>query len=61
MERVRSFFARHARQALFGAIVTLVSTLSFGAGYLANRDLNHAPIIIEQCAEIHAMASGTAP
>ncbi len=33
----------------FAAIIFLVATISFGLGYLANREYTHAPIVIEQC------------
>ena len=29
-------------------IIVLVASLSFGLGYLANRESTHAPIVIEQ-------------
>ncbi len=47
---VRSWLSAHKKETALAAIVFLVSTLSFGAGYLANREFNHAPIIIEACA-----------
>jgi hypothetical protein len=34
---------------VFAAAIFLASSLSFAAGYLANRELVHAPIIIEKC------------
>jgi hypothetical protein len=39
------------KEFVFGAIIFLVASLSFGLGYLANREFNHAPIIIEKCAD----------
>jgi len=36
------------KMLIFGAIIFLVASLSFAAGYLANRELDHSPIIIEQ-------------
>ena len=39
----------HQKEIIFGAILFLVSSLSFGLGYVANRQFNHAPIIIETC------------
>ncbi len=35
---------------LLAAALFLTATLSFALGYLANREFNHAPIIIEKCA-----------
>jgi len=37
------------KEIILGAIVFVVASLSFGMGYLANRQFNHAPIIIEKC------------
>jgi len=33
----------------FAAILFLVSSLGFGAGYVANGTFDHAPIIIQKC------------
>jgi hypothetical protein len=41
------------KYVIFGLAIFLVSSLSFGLGYFANREYNHAPIVIEQCAELH--------
>lgn len=38
----------YQKEIIFGVIIFLVATLSFGLGYLANREFNHAPIIIEK-------------
>jgi hypothetical protein len=45
--------AKFKKEALLGVIIFLVSSLSFGLGYLANREFNHAPIIIEKCSGAH--------
>jgi len=39
----------YQKEVIFGAIIFLTASLSFGLGYLANREFNHAPIIIEKC------------
>ncbi len=39
----------YQKEVIFGVIIFLVASLSFGLGYLANREFNHAPIIIEKC------------
>ncbi len=44
-----TFFSHYKKELLLGAIIFLVSSLSFGLGYLANREFNHVPIIIENC------------
>ncbi len=37
----------HKKEIIFALIIFFVAALSFGLGYLANREYNHAPIIIE--------------
>jgi len=37
----------HKKEIIFAAIIFFVAALSFGLGYLANREFTHAPIIIE--------------
>ncbi|MEK7555479.1 MAG: hypothetical protein AAB516_01510 [Patescibacteria group bacterium] len=32
-------------------LIFLISSLSFGLGYLVNREFNHSPIMIEKCAD----------
>lgn len=39
------------KEIVLGLIIFLASTLSFGLGYFANRELNRAPIIIEKCGQ----------
>ena len=41
---------KYRREALFLGIIAIVSSMSFGAGYLANREFHRAPIII-RCSE----------
>jgi len=38
---------RVKREVIWFVIIFFVSTISFALGYLAGRDLNHPPIIIE--------------
>ncbi len=42
---------KYKKEIIFAAILLLVSTLSFGLGYLANREFNHAPIVIQKSAK----------
>lgn len=42
----------HRKDIVFSIIIFLSSSLSFGLGYLANREFNHAPIIIETCSDV---------
>jgi hypothetical protein len=47
---MRHFLNAYKRQIAFYAIIFITASLSFGLGYLADRQFNHTPIIIEQCA-----------
>ena len=42
---------RYRRELIFALIIFLVSSLSFGLGYLANREFSRASIIIEKCSD----------
>jgi hypothetical protein len=61
VEKIRVIFTRNKKQIIFAAILFLTSSLSFGAGYLANREFNHAAIIIEKCSDFSSFSSSTAP
>ena len=45
---MREWVVLHKKEIILALIIFIVAALSFGLGYLANRDYNHAPIIIEQ-------------
>lgn len=45
---MRDWILFHKKEVIFAAIIFIVAVVSFGLGYLANREYNHAPIIIEQ-------------
>ncbi len=45
---LRNWCRAHPRELFWFALLFLIATLSFGLGYLANRELSHAPIIIER-------------
>jgi hypothetical protein len=49
VEKLKLYIAVHKREAVFGAIVFFVASLSFALGYAANRQFNHASVIIEKC------------
>ena len=51
MNRIRDWVLFYKKEVVFALIIFLVASLSFGLGYLANREFNHAPIIIEQNSE----------
>lgn len=46
--KAKVWSAEHRRELIFTLVLFLVASLSFGLGYLANRELNHATIIIEK-------------
>jgi len=48
IERLKAWYYRYRKEIYFCLILFLVSTLSFALGYLANRELNYTPIIIEK-------------
>ena len=49
MEKIGKWIKRRKREVTFLFAVFLASTVSFGAGWAANREFLHAPIIIEKC------------
>lgn len=49
IESAKNWYIFYKKEVVFCAIIFLVASLSFGLGYIANRDFNHAPIIIEKC------------
>jgi hypothetical protein len=50
VKKFKEHIAKHKREVVFGAIIFFVASLSFGLGFTANRQFDHAPIIIEKCA-----------
>ncbi len=51
IEWVKNYYVFYKKELVFCAIIFLTASLSFGIGYLANREFNHAPIIIEKCSQ----------
>ena len=51
MTNLKEKLLRYRRELIFAFIIFLVSSLSFGLGYLSNREFNRASIIIEKCSE----------
>lgn len=45
---MKTWIVNHKKEIIFAVIIFVVAAVSFGLGYLANREFNHAPIIIEQ-------------
>lgn len=52
MERFRNWAVFYQKEVIFVSAVFLIASLSFGLGYLANRELNRPPIIIEKCSGV---------
>ncbi|MFA6354339.1 MAG: hypothetical protein WCX12_01485 [Candidatus Paceibacterota bacterium] len=52
MSRIRGWVETRKKEVIFVLILFFVAALSFGLGYLANRELNHAPIVIEKCSSL---------
>lgn len=48
MDSFKLLIAEHKKDILVFLLAFLISSLSFGLGYLVNREFNHAPIIIEK-------------
>ena len=48
LKKIQNWILFYEKEVIFGAIIFLVASISFGLGYLANREFNHAPIIIEK-------------
>lgn len=48
MDRLRYWLIEHKKEIIIFLLIFLFCTLSFGLGYLVNREFNHVPIIIEK-------------
>jgi len=46
--QIKEWLIEHKRNIILLLLIFLISSLSFGLGYLVNREFNHAPIIIEK-------------
>jgi hypothetical protein len=51
MINLGQFLNKYKKEIIIGITVFIIATLSFGLGYLANREFNHAPIIIEKSSQ----------
>ncbi len=51
LKRIRNWIIFYEKEVIFGTVIFLTASLSFGLGYLSNREFNHAPIIIEKCSQ----------
>jgi hypothetical protein len=57
MEFLKNWIVFYKKEILFMLLIFLVGSTSFALGYLANREYNHVPIIIEKCSN----TSSTSP
>jgi hypothetical protein len=57
MEFVKNWFIFYEKEIIFAIVIFLAASTSFALGYLANREFNHAPIIIEKCSAAPPAAS----
>ncbi len=48
---IKERITNHKKNIILFLLIFLISSLSFGLGYLVNREFTHAPIIIEKCSE----------
>jgi hypothetical protein len=46
--QINEWLVNHKREIVLFALFFLISTISFGLGYLVANQTNHAPIIIEK-------------
>ena len=51
MEKVSEYLKENRKNIILGLLLFLIVSLSFGLGYLVNREFTHAPIIIEKCSQ----------
>ena len=48
LENIKNWIEFHKKEVIFAVIIFVVAAVSFGFGYLANHEYNHAPIIIKR-------------
>ena len=49
LETAKNWVLYYQKEAAAALVITITASLSFGLGYLANREFDHAPIVIEAC------------
>lgn len=50
--KIREFFTKHKKEIIVTLFIFLISSLSFGLGYLvASKITNKVPIIFEKCSK----------
>ncbi len=48
LRKLKEWLGRHQREIILFTLFFLISTISFALGYLAAREFNTPPIVIEQ-------------
>lgn len=51
MEQLFEYIKENKQNIFWGFLILLIATLSFGLGYLSNREFSRAPIVIEKCSQ----------
>jgi len=51
MNNLKDWIIENRKDIIIFLLIFLMCSISFGLGYLVNREFNHAPIIIEKCAD----------
>lgn len=49
--QIKEWVIDHKRDIILFLLIFLISSLSFGLGYLVNREFNRSPIMIEKCSD----------
>ncbi len=52
MKKVKQWLSENKGNVAIAVLVFFIATLSFGLGYLTNREFNRTPIIIEKCSKL---------
>ena len=50
--QIKDWIIDYKKDIIIFLLIFLMCSISFGLGYLVNREFNHAPIIIEKCSEL---------
>lgn len=51
LEHLKNQLSAYKKEIIIFLLIFLISSLSFGLGYLVNQQFNRSPIIIEKCSE----------
>jgi Na+/H+ antiporter NhaC len=48
-DEIKEVIKENQKNIFIALLIFLIATLSFGLGYLTNREFTHSPIVIEKC------------